>query len=352
MASICKRGDYQYQVIVRRKGYPSQTKTFETRANAQAWALDLESQMSQSVFRDRRELVKTTLSQALTRYMQCISPLKRGHSRETQRIKQMMCHPIALRSLDTLLARDFAAYRDERLQAVSGTTVRLELALLSHLYTTAIKEWSMPLVHELKNVSKPRANEPRDRRLQDNEWDRLLAAIHRPPCRSTDPNAMPRSTAVWLDACVWLGLETGMRAGEILTIEWSQVDLNKGCVRLHKTKNGSRRTVGLSHRAVEVLRKLPRTGNRVIVNFFDTSGLDRAFKRACIAAGIADLRFHDLRHECASLFSRFMTVQSLSKVMGWKTLQMAMRYYNPTDDEMVHLVRSAHTSAPTNLVAA
>ena len=88
MASICKRGDYQYQVIVRRKGYPSQTKTFETRANAQAWALDLESQMSQSVFRDRRELVKTTLSQALTRYMQCISPLKRGHSRETQRINR------------------------------------------------------------------------------------------------------------------------------------------------------------------------------------------------------------------------------------------------------------------------
>lgn len=349
MASISKRGDYQFQVIVRRKGYPTQKKTFESRAEAQMWALDVESKMTQSLFRDRRELTVTTLGQALTRYRQCITPLKRGHAKETQRIKQLLHHSLSLRSLDSLQAKDFAAYRDERLRQVCGTTVRLELALLSHLYTTAIKEWSLPLAHELKNVRKPSANAARERRLENDEWDRLLAAIHRPPCRSTKQDAKARSTAVWLDACVWLGLETGMRAGEILTLEWSQVNVEKGCIRLQITKNGSRRTVGLSHRAVEVLKKLPRTGMRVISNFFDTSGMDRAFKRACIAAGIADLRFHDLRHECASIFAKFMNIQGLAKIMGWKTLQMAMRYYHPSDDEMVELVRSA---APKPLLAA
>lgn len=84
-----------------------------------------------------------------------------------------------------------------------------------------------------------------------------------------------RRPAIWLEACIDIALETGMRAGEILSLTWDQVDLNQCCARLEKTKNGSRRTVGLSHKAVSVLQNLPRTSARVISNFYDTSGLDR-----------------------------------------------------------------------------
>ena len=64
MASISKRGDYQFQVTIRRKGYPSQTKTFESRAEAQMWARETESKMDQGYFRDLREVEQTTLAQA------------------------------------------------------------------------------------------------------------------------------------------------------------------------------------------------------------------------------------------------------------------------------------------------
>lgn len=336
MATITKRGDYQYQAMVRRKGHPCQTRTFESRQDAQQWVRSIESKMDDDSFRDRRELRKLTLHEGLERYLNTITPTKRGHVQERNRIRQLQRHPMAQRSLDALLAKDIAAYRDERLTQVGPTAVRLELALLSHFYTIAIKEWSLPLTHEPKNVRKPSASEGRDRRLQGDEEARLLAAIQRPEAAGTQ---------VWLDACVRLAIECGMRACEILTCQWGQVHLERGCIRLDKTKNGNKRTVPLSDEAIRVLRLLPRKGVDVIANFYDTSGLDRAFKRACDAAGIVDLRFHDLRHEAASRLAPHMQVQDLAKVMGWKTLQMAMRYYNPTDDELVALVRRATHAA-------
>lgn len=332
MASITRRGDYQFQAIVRRKGYKSQTKTFETRADAEKWARDVESRMDKGRFQDRREIESTTLGEALERYLNTVTPTKKGHVAERNRIKQLQRHPIALRPLDSLCSRDFAEYRDERLRQVSGNSVRLELALLSHLYTIAIKEWSMPLEHELRNVCKPKAGEGRERRLVDDEEKRLRAALHRPAARGA---------AVWLEASIDLAIETGMRAGELLTLDWTQVNLAFGVIRLKVTKNGSGRTVPLTARAVEVLRTLPskERGGRVIPNFHDTSGLDRAFKRLCNAAGIHDLHFHDLRHESASRLAPRMTPQTLAKIMGWKTLQMSMRYFNPTDQELVDAIR-------------
>ena len=337
MATITKRGDYQFQAIIRRKGYPSQTKTFETKAEAERWAREVEATMDTGYYRDRREVERTTLGQALEKYLELISPGKRGYVAEKNRIKQLQKHPLALRPLATLRAKDFAAYRDCRLTEVAPNTVRLELALLSHLYTIAIKEWSMPLAHEMKNVSKPQPGPGRDRRLQGDEEARLRAAIYRPRARGSK---------VWLEACVDLALETGMRAGEILSLTWREVKLEAGVVRLGKTKNGNARTVPLTLKATEVLRHLPRgISGRVIPNFHDTSGLDRAFKRACEAAKITDLHFHDLRHEAASRFAPFVTAQSLAKIMGWETIQMAMRYYNPTDSELVELVRRARCVA-------
>ncbi|MEO8839510.1 MAG: site-specific integrase, partial [Herbaspirillum sp.] len=313
----------------------TQTKTLRTRVQAETWAREVESGMDVGTFRDRRILAGVTLSDALDRYLTSVTPKKRGQSAERNRIKQFQRHPLAQRLMSTLQAADFAGYRDARLTEVGPTSVRLELAIFSHLYAIAIKEWSWPLTHELRNVSKPKAEEGRERRLEDDEEQRLLMAVHRPGARS----------AIWLDACIRLALETGMRAGEILSLTWDQVDLAHGCVRLDKTKNGSRRTVGLTHIAMDVFSRLPCTGSVVITNFYDTSGLDRAFASACKAAHVKNLHFHDLRHEAASRFAPTMQVQDLAKVMGWKTIQMAMRYYNPKDAEIVALVRRAATQS-------
>lgn len=143
----------------------------------------------------------------------------------------------------------------------------------------------------------------------------------------------------YLKACIRLAIETGMRACELLTMEWSQVDLDVGVVRLTMAKNGSKRNVGLTLAAVEELARLPRNGIRVIKDYYETGKLDCDFKAACVSQDIENLHFHDLRHEAASRFAPHMPAQKLAKVMGWRGIQMAMRYYNPTDEEMADSVR-------------
>lgn len=333
MASIQKRGPYQHQAIVRRKGHPTQTRTFDTRKDAEAWVRDIESKMDKGIFKDRKEVEETTLGEALDRYLEQVTCYKRSRVSEENRIKLLKQHPLASRSLGSLQAKDFARYRDQRLKEVSPNTVRLELALLSHLYTIAIKEWSLPLDHEPRNIRKPKPGPGRERRLQGDEEARLFKAIQQ---------LKTAELRVWLEACVRLALETGMRAGEILGMNWSQINLPSQVIRLTITKNGSQRSVPLTPVAVQILKDLPRhISGRVIPNFYDTSGLDRAFKKACEIAEIEGLRFHDLRHEAASRLAPHLPAATLAKIMGWKTIQMAMRYYNPTEEELVRAISLA-----------
>lgn len=107
-------------------------------------------------------------------------------------------------------------------------------------------------------------------------------------------------------------------------------------------KNGDSRTVQLSEAAEAVIRSLPRAlhGGR-LTTFHDSNGLGAAFRRACQRAGIDGLCFHDLRHEAVPRLAKKMPLATLAKVLAWRTLQMAMRYYNPTAKELVDAVRAA-----------
>lgn len=86
MASITKRGPYQFQAQIRRKGYPTQQHTFETQREAEAWATVIESEMHRGVFIDRSEAERTTLKDTLQRYAAEVTPEKRSATRELQRI--------------------------------------------------------------------------------------------------------------------------------------------------------------------------------------------------------------------------------------------------------------------------
>ena len=335
MASITKRGEYQYQVQIRRKGYPIQQRTFETKREAGAWASTVESEMHRGVFVDRSEAERTTLGEALARYLKEVTPTKRGHQPEVSRINRLMRHPLSSRSLASLRSADFASYRDERLEVVKPKSVQLELAILSNLFTVANRDWSLPVPNLVGGIRKPKLPAGRQRRLQGDEERRLFDAAN---------DSRVRAPA--LDLCITLAIETGMRSGEIVTLAWEQIDFAQHVISLTLTKNGDSRIVPLSVAAESALLARPRPlhGGRVMT-FYDSNGLSAAFRRACARAGIDDLHFHDLRHEAASRFAPSMQMVTLAKVMGWKTLQMAMRYYNPNASDLVNAVRTITLAA-------
>jgi len=333
MASILKRGPYQWQATIRRKGYPTQTKTFETKSAADAWATIVESEMKRHVFIDKTEVERTTLGELLTRYGEEESPKKLSCRTELVTIRRLLKHPLADRSLASLRSTDFAKYRDERiLGGAANNSVRLELALLSTMFSNARKEWSIPVDNFILNISKPTAPPGRERRLIDDEEKRLLAAAR-------------QSQATSLELCIILAIETGMREGNIVDLHWEQIDFKQKVIFLDRTKNGSGLTVPLSVKAEAALKAYRCESSRGrITRFYDAAGLGAAFRRARKIAGIDGLNFHDLRHEAASRLAPLVPTATLCKLMGWKSIAMAMRYYNATPQELLKIRRAAESA--------
>lgn len=314
MASFRKRGPHQWQAQVRKKGQPLQTKTFETRAQAEQWARAIEVEMDKGVFVSRAEAESTTLKDLLERYLAEITPLKKGAAPETNRLRALMRHALARRFVAGIRGVDIARFRDERLRKVSSSTAKRDLVLLGHVFEVARKEWGINVHNPVRDIKLPAENRPRDRRLRADEETRLLAA-----CRA--------ARNAWLLPVVQLALETAMRQGELLRLRWEHIDLHRRTAHLPDTKNGEARTLPLSTTAVRVLRALPRGLNGDVFPRITTEAIKRAYIRAVRRAGIENLRFHDLRHEATTrLFEKGLNIMEVACVTGHKDLRMLRRY--------------------------
>lgn len=320
MATITQRTDRAgqsvgWQAKIRRKGYPTESRTFATKREAEAWARGLEGEMDQGVFVSRREAESTTLTEALDRYEREITPRKKGASQEKHRLNLWRSSTLATRSLAGIRGTDLAKWRDARLKAKkSPTTVNHDLMLLSSLFTTARREWGMEsLSNPVEAIKVPSLGPARERRFQDDEEKRLMAALD-------------KSRFWWTKPIVQIAIETGMRQGEILGLEWERIDLKRRVARLEDTKNGTAREVPLSSVAAAVLDEIPRAIKGPVFPVAKEA-LIKSFRSACDAAEIQGLRFHDLRHEALSRLSeRGFGALELATIAGHRTLNMVRRY--------------------------
>lgn len=315
MASIRKRGPYQWEVRIRRKGYPLQCKTFESKSEAEAWASTVESEMARGVFRSYQEAEHTLLIELLERYRKEVTSQKKGWVQESSKLRVISRYPLAQYAVARIGGKELAEYRDCRLQEVSPKTVRDELVVLGHVFKVAMQDWGIVLPHgnPIDSVRKPKiGNNRRDRRLNPEEEIRLLQA-----CKEYGEP---------LPSIVMLALETGMRRGEIASLHWNHINLKTRVVHLPETKNEESRDVPLSSKAAGVLNALPRNISGRVFEMRPDS-ITQAFNRACKRAGIEDLRFHDLRHEATSrFFEKGFNPMQVAAITGHKTLQMLQRY--------------------------
>ena len=318
MASFRQRGG-KWQARILRNGYPDQTKTFETKADAEKWARSVESEIDKGQFVSINEAQRTTLGNAIARYLVEVTPTMKGAAEDTIRLKAIMRKPIARWSMANLSAAHIATYRDERLKEVSAGTVIRELAYLSAIINHARREWGINVLNPVQMVRKPQSPQARSRVLTDEEISKLLQALEPTGRRSH-----------WTKPAVHLALYTAMRRGELLALRWEHIDLQGRTAFLPDTKNGDSRTVPLSSAAVQVLADLPRhiSGLVIPVKYFT---LDAAFKRGIRRADLEGIRFHDLRRTAITrMAEKLPNVIELAAVSGHKSLMVLKRYYRPS----------------------
>lgn len=338
MATFRKTQNGTWQAQVRRRGWPAVTKTFRLKRDAQDWAAGVEHDMRRGSFVRRDPAERMTLSQALDRYLDNVTPTKKPSSQVGDWAKARKLR-VALGnySLAAITPDIVARYRDSQLaEGKSRDTARLQLALLGHLFEVAIREWRIGLIaNPVRAVKPPRPGAARDRRLSPDEERRLLAAVDR------------QSNPV-LGHMVRFALETAMRASELRGLRTGDVDLDRRIARLRDTKNNDSRTVPLTRAAVRTLRAAldhPSRPEGCDLYFFGEPGRDGqrrgfeygpAWRLIKQEAGIENLRFHDLRHEAVSrLVESGLGDQEVAAISGHKSMQMLARYTHLRGEDLV-----------------
>jgi integrase len=341
MGNIQKRtnssGKNSYRVLIRLKGHPQQSATFERITDAKKWEQDTESAIREGRYFKQSEARKRTLSELVTRYKETILPNKPKSAYEQSYQLDWWNDQLGDYHLVDITPAVLSETRDRFLQSKSkhgkarspSTAVRY-MAALSHAFTIAAKEWQWVDDNPFRNVSKPKEPRGRVRYLEKAEIEKLLFT-----CRE--------SANPYLETIFIIAISTGMRKGEILGLTWDTIDLRRGVIYLSETKNDERRAVPLTGEALKAVRELKKVRHLHTNLLFPGSRkrsqpakIDTPWHQALVAAGIENYKFHDNRHTAASyLAMNGASLAEIAEVLGHKTLSMVKRYAHLSD---------AHTS--------
>lgn len=314
-ASVCVNG-------IRR------SKTFTNKTRAKSWALETEKMLH-----DLRDGISTrdTLYSLFTRYGDEVSVHKKGVRWELIRLKAFKRYDFARIKLIDLKTEHLQAFIDMRLKSIAGSSVNRELSLLGDCFSYA-RRWNLMQHNPMSNVMKPKNPLARDRRISDEEIELLLIVCD---YHTDRPVLMQKQRAAM---AMLFAIETAMRAGEICSLHPRHVNRKTFVATLDDTKNGSKRYVPLSKRALDLLDHLDRWHLHEPLFNFNSELLSATFRKYVRQTGIEDLTFHDTRHEAITRLSRKLDVLALSRVVGHRNINQLLTYYNESAEDLAKLL--------------
>lgn len=222
------------------------------------------------------------------------------------------------RLLDDITPLDIEHYKRERVQQVSGSTVNREVACLKRMYNLAV-HWRLTLDNPVNGV--PFFQEPK---RSFRWWTREEVRRFLDACDDR------------MGAIALVGLNTGMRIGELLSLTWDQIDFDNGYITIERTKSGTYREVKMNHVVIAALKKVQNRSEYVLVNPATKRPyirIGKAFRTTCRRAGIAEATPHVMRHTFAShLAMQGVDPHTIMELGGWSSLDMVMRYCHLAPD--------------------
>lgn len=326
MAYIRKQRD-KWRAEVERNGQ-RKSASFTTKAAATAWAATEEAAI---LAMKRGAFPRKTFADAIDRYLDEVSSGKKGERYERLRLLALQRDfpTLAKRQLSELTTPDLVTWRDKRLQTVTAGSVQRDLNLLSHLFTVARDEWKWMGESPLKGLRAPGQNAPRTRRVLPAEVKRICRWL------GYRTGAKPKTKMQEVALAFLVSLRTGMRAGEVISLSASNVNLKRRVASVeHKTQHltGKPREVPLSPKAVRLLKPVIKTGPAFTIS---SASLDALFRKARGSLLIDDLHFHDARAEALTRMAKKVDVMTLARISGHRDLRILMdHYYRTTADEI------------------
>ena len=316
----------KYFVEIKRRGHKSIYKTFNQKSDAIKWGRSVELQLDQSRYRDTSNASKTTLLSVMERHLKERLRVVREPKKEQSRYNVIIKNDIVKRYLTNLTPQIFARYRDERLdEGISPSTICRELSFMSIAIKKAIRFYNCWLPeHPIPNDIKPKESAPRNRRLEEGEFDKLMEH-----CKT-------KRNSYWC-SMIEFSIETAMRLNEQLTLKWDQVDLKNMMITIlaEHTKTGIERKIPLTPRAIQILQKLPR---HIKGRVFPVSlnNFQRAWRSITRNAEIENLHWHDLRREaCSRLMESGLSISEVQMFTGHKTLSLMLKTYSQHNPSVV-----------------
>ena len=219
----------------------------------------------------------------------------------------------------------------------SDVAVNRELETLRHIFNKAV-EWQMMEKNPFDKFRDPilfKEDENRVRYLTEDEIKRLFAVLEEKPKEKRKPlseeEPIRKINPSYLKNIVKAALLTGLRRGDLLSLKWADVDLEKGVLFFNEQKKRNRRRIKvLNSDMVNLLKGVPRSESETIFNGPDGKPLKdikRSFRTALKRAGIGDFHFHDLRHTSASyMVMRGASLKAVQEHLGHTSLIMTQRY--------------------------
>jgi integrase len=239
-----------------------------------------------------------------------------------------LCQSIIVPALGWKRVRDVSRADISRLhhnQRDTPYAANRALAVLSKMFGLAEKWGERPDgSNPCRHVEKY-AEHKRERMLSADEFGRLAEALKAP------------GRSPYIVAAIKLLVFTGARLSEILNLEWEWIDFERGEARLPDSKTGAK-TLHLPAPALAVLTDLPRVEGNPYVIVGNVAGarlvnLEKPWRAIRRAAGLDDVRLHDLRHAFASVAaSSGMGLPIIGKMLGHTQAATTHRYAHLASD--------------------
>jgi integrase len=251
----------------------------------------------------------TTFDEMVEKYV-----AKHAHSRDCYTKKPLLDFfgGMVLSQITTPLVAD---YQDERLDEVKEATVYQELSLLRRMFNVARKRWKWVKDNPVSDGDLEfsiGSKNARDRWLTIEDEQTLLL-------NATNPE--------WLRPLLVTALHSGMRRGEILALNWKDVDFAKRLIRVERSKNGEKRSIPMSQTLHDTLKAIKVRNISGKVFPISIRSLRVAYDEALEKCLITDFHFHDLRHTFATrLVQNGVDLYKVQKLLGHKSIVMTQRY--------------------------